>query len=334
MPLPDAISSIPSLGLCHLPTPLEKSAGDYGLVNKTLMIKRDDLTGHCFGGNKERKLDRIAASPEARDAQAFITLGAPQSNHCRMTAALAARLGIEAHLILIGEQLPSEGNLFLDQLLGASIHFCHDDHVQDKIAEVQAALKARNLKTFFIEGGGHTPAGFAAYALAAQELKQQCDNIDFQPDSIVVTCGTGTTHAGLAAGCAMLNWNVRVIGISIARKAARCREVFRQSCSEACTRFGITSTIPEPEIYDDYIGEGYAIPTPAALDAIRAAARGDGLILDPAYTGKTFAAMLDLCHKNLIGNNIIFIHSGGQPGIFSENSRRSLSGSNKDTPNG
>src|SRR3989344_5654184 len=260
----NSLASIDRLRLANLPTPLEKMANLSGHVKSAVIyMKRDDQTGHCFGGNKERKLEFILADALKKKASVIVTVGAVQSNHCRATAALSNRMGFKTELILIRsereKESEKEGNYLLDELMGATIHLVKTDQVQHKIDEVLNCLRQRGERTYFIEGGGHNPLGAISYIYAIKELKAQANGTGETINYLVLPTGTGTTQAGLILGKAMFAWDIKIIGISVSRNKERCISEISAVIRKTEERFKLGDLDfdldEEIVVYDEYVGE-------------------------------------------------------------------------------
>jgi D-cysteine desulfhydrase family pyridoxal phosphate-dependent enzyme len=305
-----------------LPTPLEYCKNlSAKFKDCEIWIKRDDLTGHSFGGNKERKLEFILGDALKNESKTIVTVGSLQSNHCRITASLARKFNMDVELVLISnsakETAQVEANYFLDKIMGAKIHLVKSKEVRDKIKELLADLESKGKKPYFIEGGGHNPLGVAGYALAVKELNKQMEKEKVNADYIFLPTGTGTTHAGLLAGKELYGFDPKIVGISIARPLERClnETVMAIDGFFALLKkdFSIDMDI---RIYDKYIGKSYGSLTDEAIKAVRLLAQTEGIVLDPVYNAKAFAGMLDRIKRKKISGNIIYLLTGGAPGSF------------------
>jgi D-cysteine desulfhydrase family pyridoxal phosphate-dependent enzyme len=304
------------LPLAHGPTPLEPldRLSDW-LGGPRLLVKRDDQTGLALGGNKARKLEYLCAEALALGCDTLVTGGGPQSNHCRMTAAAANRLGLRCHLALAGPGAGAPtGNLLLDHLLGARLHPTAARQYYEIEASIEAIadeLRAAGRRPYAIPVGGASVTGALGYVDAARELSGQLG----EPlDWIVVADGSGGTHAGLLAG---LDGPTRILGIDVGTRPdldERVREL------AAATAGAADRTVPDGEIHIDHtrFGAGYGKPTPECLEAIRAAARLEGLILDPVYTGKAMAGLIGWIREGRFteDQSVLFWHTGGAPALF------------------
>ena len=315
------LEDIPRIRSAFLPTPLEYLPRlSKKFRDCRIWMKRDDLTGHCFGGNKERKLEYIMADAIAKKARTVVTVGAVQSNHCRMTAAMARRLGMNASLILIEEepvQSFPEANHFLDIFLGAEIHIVKKDAVQEKIDFVMETLRTNGRSPYFIDGGGHNELGAMGYASAFFEMEKQLADLGEKADHIFVAVGTATTYAGLAAGAAIAGFKGSIHGVSVARKKDRCSSEISIILQKMVPILGFPLLPDAFLVYDEYVGDGYGILYDECISSMRLLAQEEGTVLDPVYNAKAFHGMMDLRGKGAIGGNIVYINTGGLPGIFS-----------------
>ncbi len=283
-----------------------------------LFIKRDDLTGLAGGGNKTRKLEFLVADAQLKRADTLITVGAVQSNHCRQTAAAAARTGFRCILVLRGHA-PSEpvGNLLLDHLLGADIRWAGDRTREEVMNEVVASERAAGRNPYPIPLGGSNPLGATAYAVAMQELMSQTAE---HFDRIIFASSSGGTHAGMAAGAAMTGYDGQVLGISVDEELASLQNLVAGIATGIFLLLGESRTMQPGDICAnaDYLGGGYAVMGPPESEAIHLFARHEGILLDPVYTGRAAAGMINLIRRGIIGKNetILFWHTGGVPALW------------------
>lgn len=322
-------SRFPRLALAHLPTPLEpmdRLAAALG--GPRLWIKRDDCTGLSTGGNKTRKLEFLMAEAQDQGADLVITQGATQSNHARQTAAFAARIGVACHILLedrTGSNDPNynqNGNVFLDFLHGATAEKRPGTGL-DMNAEMETVaerFRAEGRKVYTIPGGGSNPTGALGYANAAMELVSQANAMGLRIDRIVHATGSAGTQAGLIVGLKAINANIPLLGIGVrAPKAKQEENVFNLAVRTA-EKLGCPGVVTREDVVanTDYVGEGYGIPTQGCLDAIEMFARLEGLLLDPVYSGKGAAGLIDLVRKGAFegDENIVFLHTGGAVGLF------------------
>lgn len=314
------MKALPRYPLAHLPTPLEPlSRLSAELGGPELWVKRDDQTGLAFGGNKARKLEYLVADALAQGADFLLTAGALQSNHCRQTAAAAARLGMGCKLILVGEppQQPS-ANLLLDRLLGAEITWVAKAQRDPTLQAAYKQVQSEGRKPYPVPYGGSSPLGAAAYAYALAELLAQ----DAGFDALIFATSSGGTQAGLLAGARIQNYPGRVVGISVDEPAGVLKPRIAELASRTIQLLGGDGQIEADEVLvnDRYIGEGYARLGSAELAAIRRFARLEGLLLDPVYTGRAAAGLLDLLAKGFFrkGERLLFWHTGGTPALFAD----------------
>lgn len=311
--------TLPRIHLTSLPTPLEPLA-QLGKVldGPRLFIKRDDLTGLAGGGNKTRKLELLVADAQLKRADTLITVGAGQSNHCRQTAAAAARMGLRCILVLRGYPPAAPvGNLLLDHLLGAEICWSGDRTREEVMDEVVARERSSGRNPYPIPLGGSNPLGAAGYAAAMDELARQTTE---RFDRIIFASSSGGTHAGLAAGAVMTGFRGQVLGISIDEDLASLQQMVAEIATGVCRLLGEPRTFHPGDIVAnaDYLGAGYAIMGPPEREAIDLFARHEGILLDPVYTGRAAAGMIDLIRRGTIGKDetVLFWHTGGVPALW------------------
>lgn len=322
---------LPSYPLAFLPTPvhalprLNAWLQDQGIAAE-IWIKRDDQTGLALGGNKTRKLEFLVGDALAKGADTLITTGAVQSNHCRQTAAAAMRAGLDCHLVLGGRppETPN-GNLLLDLLLGATLHWTTRENRLPRLRELEAELLAAGRHPYFITYGGSDPVGATGYAAALEELRDQVSEAGVKPDAIVVASSSGGTQAGLAAGTWQLGWNVPILGVSIDAVAADLQATVADLATRTVSHLGRTHSFSTDDIFvdDSYLGGGYGVMGNLEREAIKLMAQYEGVLLDPVYTGRAFGGLLDILRRNphrllpkaRIGR-IVFWHTGGAPALF------------------
>lgn len=321
---------ITRITLATLPTPLEHGGKLSNGAN--LWVKRDDLTGLGVGGNKARKLEFLCADAIENGAKSLITVGAAQSNHCRMTAAAGARLGLPTHLVLSGKKpIRLEGNQLLSAMFGATLHhtgLANTDWagLEEFRVHLTQQLVDRGEKPHSIPIGGSTAIGAIGYAFAFDEIIEQCTTQHFNADAIVFTTSSGGTHAGLVAGLVRARAREpvkrmpRIIGIGVAKGTALNSQSVKELANETLTLLDETSRATDDDVVIDpnYMGSDYAVVTQAASDAARWAAQRGAWVLDPVYSAKGFSGLLGLDAKNEFGSNsnVVFIHTGGLPSLF------------------
>jgi D-cysteine desulfhydrase family pyridoxal phosphate-dependent enzyme len=320
------------VALVHAPTQFEPLKGLTRLLGgPEIWIKRDDCTGLALGGSKARKLEFLLADARGAGADTIITVGAPQSNHLRMTAAAARVIGMESiSLMFPGPSGARQGNLLLDELLGTEIvmlpfPFAESsvERIEQEVAKVSERVTAAGRKPYFIPAGGATPLGALGYFRATEELAVQARREGCQVDTVVVSFGTGGTIAGILLGVDALRLNWKVYGISAAHEEAWEHggvAPYEQLAREAAALLGLDFRLGRErcDILYDYVGEGYAKLTPACAEAVRMVARSDGILLDPVYTGKAMAGLIDLVRTGRLvkGQTVVFLHTGGAPALF------------------
>lgn len=317
----------PRVRLAHLPTPLEPMPKlSHHLGGPTLWVKRDDCTGLGGGGNKIRKLEFLLGEALVQGASAVLTCGAIQSNHARQTAAAAAKVGLECHLFLEDRgirQTPDYlegGNVLLNRLLGAHQHvFPRGADLAAEMERMAAQLESKGRRPYVIPLGGTNPVGDLGYVDCVIELTQQANQQAIAFDHIVVGTGSAGTQAGLLAGLHAVNSSMRVMGIAVSPKPDH-RKLVHGVAAETIGYLGIAAPLPLERVMIDtgYIGKGYGDATEAVIEAIELAARLEGLLLDPVYTGKALAGLIGLIRKGHFkrGENVLFMHTGGLPGLF------------------
>lgn len=316
---------LPRISLAHLPTPLEEMPRLREALGggPRLLIKRDDQTGLATGGNKTRKLEFLVAEALAQGADTLITAGGAQSNHCRQTAAAAAKTGLHCVLVLSGEPLPRSqwnGNLLLDDLLGAEVHWGGDRDRRDvAMNEVVDALRATGARPYVIPMGGSVPTGAAGYVAAVEELAGQLAERDERVNRLVFASGSAGTHAGLLVGAKALGLDVRVEGI-YDDKVGGLLEKIQALAAATAEHLGLDLSFSEEDfiLHDAYGAPGYGVITDAEREAIRLLARTEGIIADPVYTGRALAGLIDLVRRHVYGpgETVLFWHTGGVAGLF------------------
>ena len=320
--------SFARVNLCHRPTPLEPMERlSEALGGPRLFVKRDDCTGLGLGGNKTRKLEFLIGDAINQGADTVITTGGPQSNHARQTAAAAAKMGLDCVLVLPvisrwhGPLYETNGNLLLDRLFGAEIHILPGQGgVMAEVDRICEEKTAAGHTMYKIPVGGSSPVGALGYVAAGHEFAEQIDTAGIDVDAIVVTTGSCTTHAGLLVGLELAGKKTDVQGISIWRTADAATEVVGQRTQEIAELLGEPDVDVRAQVHvsGDYVGDGYGEPTDAMLEAVQLCARLEGLLLDPVYTGKAMAGLIDFVRKGRFrqGQNVVFWHTGGAPAVF------------------
>jgi len=304
--------------------PLDRLSAALG--GPQIFVKHDDMTGLAGGGNKTRKLEFLMADALATGATSVITSGAVQSNHCRLTAAAAAREGLECHLVLeervAGSYLPgASGNNFLFQLLGSTsiTVLTNGASVNDAVDQLRASLESRGQTPYVIPGGGSNSLGALGYVACADEILAQSFELGIQFDAVICASGSGGTHAGLLAGL-VPQAGPPVIGISVRYQRDTQRQRIRGLAGDTLRRLGVDIEVPEESVmvHDDYVGAGYSLPTDGMIEAVNLLATTEGILLDPVYTGKAMAGLIDLTRAGDLARTsaVLFLHTGGAPSLF------------------
>ena len=319
-----------------MPTPLEEAkrlreALEGPGRSPRILIKRDDLTGLALGGNKARKLEFLVADALGAGATVLVTSGAAQSNHARMTAAAARAAGLGASLVLTSKTdcPPAQGNLLLDYLLGAEVHFipagadpaiATGDSEAAMVAKVMADLGARGERPYLIPIGGSSAIGALGYVAATLEIVEQLVAMGESPSRLYYAAGSRGTQAGLVLGVKMYSASYQLCGIAVSGGEPEKRERALRIANEAAALIGAATRVTAQDIVTDqgYIGPGYGIPTPECREAITLMARSEGIFLDPVYTGKVMAGMIDHIREGAIdpAETVLFLHTGGAPALF------------------
>ncbi len=322
------LSRFPRVSLAHLPTPLELMPRlSKHLGGPNIYVKRDDCTGLGTGGNKTRKLEFLLADAIANNADVIITQGAVQSNHARQTAAAACKMGMECELVFEKRvEDPSDpyinsGNVLLDRIFGAHIRDVEKGTDMDAAMEdVAEELRSAGKTPYIIPGGGSNRIGALGYVDCALELMSQANSEGIVIDHVVHATGSAGTQAGLIVGLKASYANIPLLGIGVnAPKDVQEEKVYKLAADTA-EYVGAAGVVQRDDIVAncDYVGEGYGIPTKAMNDAVMLLARLEGLLLDPVYSGKGLAGMIDLIGKGYFtgARDIVFVHTGGVAGLF------------------
>lgn len=334
--VPSALDRLPRVSLATLPTPIHElprlrdALGGAGRAPR-ILVKRDDLTGLAGGGNKARKLEFLVGAALREGATVLVTTGGAQSNHARMTAAAGRMVGLGTSLVLTADSDAPEvqGNLLLDHLFAAEVHFIRasDDprlatgpDEEAKVAEVVAALRARGERPYVIPIGGSSPVGVLGYVAGTFELVAQLEATGERPSRLYVAAGSRGTAAGLVLGAALADAPYRVHGVAVSggdpAKSERAAEIANRAAEPLGS--GVRLTAADYETDQAQIGPGYGLDTPACLEAISLVARSEGILLDPVYTGKAMAGLIADIRAGSIApsETVVFLHTGGLPGIF------------------
>ena len=295
-----------------------------------ILIKRDDLAGPAPSGNKARKLEYVVADALARGATHLITVGATQSNHARMTASAARLAGLECVLVLTSPDAhpPLAGNLLLDRLLGAEVHIVppgpesalENPHEVACIERLVADLTAQGRRPYVIPVGASTPLGTLGYVDAIDELERQLAAMDETPTRLYYAAGSRGTQAGIVLGAKLhrARWAPHGIAVSPGEPEKTTRAVSLANSAAELMGSDVRATAADIVTHQEYIGDGYAIPTRESQEAVKLLARTEALFLDPVYTGKAMSGLLDHIHRGHIapGETIVFLHTGGTPALY------------------
>ena len=320
------ISRFPRVALARLPTSIEPLPRLSAHIDgPQLYVKRDDCTGLGLGGNKLRKLEFLLGEAQAKGADVVLTVGAMQSNHARQTAAACARLGIDCELILrcgshATDAYLKSGNVLLDRLFGARLHVIESHENREAVMNARAEmLRGEGRRPYCIPVGGSCGLGNLGYVACAEEILGQSAETGQKFASIVVATGSGGTQGGLVAGMLMLG-GVSVIGIAVEGDSQEQEALTASQAAETLLMLGRDDLDPvgAVKVLDDFVGPGYARPSESMREAVALAARFEGLVLDPVYTGKAFAGLLSLARSGRFGKaqSLLFVHTGGTPGLF------------------
>jgi L-cysteate sulfo-lyase len=323
------LSRFPRLHFAHLPTPLEPMERiSKALGGPNLWIKRDDCTGLSSGGNKTRKLEFLMADAVAQGADTIITQGATQSNHARQTCAAAAKLDLVCHILLEDrtgyhdEAYAHNGNVLLDQLHGASISLRPaDSDMNAEMEQLAQQLRDDGKKPYIIPGGGSNEIGALGYVNAAFELTHQANERSLRIDHLVHATGSAGTQAGLVVGMEAMNTGIPVYGVSVRAPKQKQEENVHGLAQRTCEFMGLSPQLVAREkviANSDYVGDGYGLPTNSMVEAVKMLATYEGILLDPVYSGKGFAGLIDLVRQGHFkqGENVVFLHTGGSVSLF------------------
>ena len=313
----DPREDFPKLKLGLYPTPCYALTAISAKYGRRICIKRDDMCGVALGGNKVRKLEYLLADAKKRGCDTVFTTGAAQSNHAMLTAACAAKLGMRCVLFLKQRGVTErKGNLILDELFGAEVRFVDTDYyskIYDEMMELEEELAKAGHKCFAIPVGGSNPLGSLGYAGCVEEIAIQCPNAEH----IVAACGSGGTTAGLLLGAKLYLPEAKVTAIAVDN------DPFEDTVPSLAADAAELMEFPLERTEDDlrivhHVGEGYGIPNPADTPLIEELARKEGILLDPVYTGKAWAGMLELLRKGHFKGSgpIVFVHTGGAAALF------------------
>ena len=322
------LARFPCIPLADYPTPLEHLPRLSAQLKREVFIKRDDVIGPALGGNKTRKLEYLLGEAQQRGLRKIVTFGGLQSNHARITAAAARKLGWEPHLFYF-EQHPERlsGNLLLNELMDAHMHFIalggsdgtRTLEATNRLVRLLAWLRLG--RHYFIPVGGYSWRGGLGYVRAAVEIETQARALGIEKAHLVLAAGTGGTLAGLLAGLTLMDSSLSLLGIDVGKLWKGFPASLARLAGEICEHLGAIRVFQPGEIpllEETYAFPKYGVPSSSCQEAIRRLARAEGILLDPVYTGKAFAGMLDLIEKGQLGLSepIIFLHTGGLPALF------------------
>ncbi len=322
------IDGYPRFKLGHWPTPLEPmNRLRQTLKAPALFIKRDDCSGLATGGSKARKLEFLIGDALTRGADTVVTHGAVQSNHVRQTAAAAALAGLrceallEARVDAAPHEYASSGNVFLDRLLGATLHEVPGGTVMDEALEQLAArLRRDGRKPYIIPGGGSNALGSLGYVECVRELQRQCAEMGLKRPHLVHATGSAGTQAGLLAGIHALGLGWPVTGFSVRAPRHAQESKVHALALLVLDQLGVGPDLAREKVVadDGFVGAGYGLPTPAMLEAVRLLARTEGVLMDPVYTGKGMAGMISMLRAKTFDSDedVIFVHTGGSAALF------------------
>ena len=324
------LDDLPRVQLAAEPTLLERLSNiEADIGGPRLYAKRDDTQPLAFGGNKVRQLEFYFGEAREQGADTVLITGAVQSNFCRLCAAFAAKLGMECH-IQHEDRVPkndplyrASGNVLVEHLLGAKLHSYQNGEdeagADARLEEIAADLRAQGRRPYVIHlAPGHPPLGALGYVVAARELVGQMEEMEIEPGAFVVGSGSGATHAGLLFGLRALGIEAPVLGVCVRRSAAVQKPRLLTRCAEIAALLGVPSPVTEADVQvtDAFLAPGYGYLNPATSEAILTGAAREALMLDPVYTGKAMAGFLDRARSGSADETLIFLHTGGTPGIF------------------
>jgi len=324
------LDSLPRARLCHTPTPIDDMPNlGRQLGAARLFAKRDDCTGLGMGGNKARQLEFYIGDAVAKGADTILITGAVQSNFLRTAAAAARKSGMECH-VQLEERVPNSsdayrqsGNVLLNRLFGATLHSFPEGEneagADNRLEEIAKDLRVRGRHPYVIHlGPGHPPLGALGYVVAAHEIVEQIEQSGLSYDAIIVPSGSGATHAGLLYGLRALGCPIPVKGICVRRPRDQQRPRIASRCEEIADLLAMQNPVDgsDIDIDDGFLAPGYGRTNDAVLEAIELAARHEGIILDPVYSGRTMVGLLSAARRAASGQNLLFLHTGGQPAVF------------------
>ena len=322
------INDFPRVFFAHLPTPLEPLRRlSEKLGGPEIWVKRDDCTGLSTGGNKARKLEYLMADAISKKAKVIVTAGATQSNHARQTAAAAAKYGLKCHLLLINEQnfedplYITNGNALLDNLHGATCeNLSYDANLEHAFSKTIEHYQSKDMNPYPVPIGGSNAIGALGYVNCAYELVNQIDEKGLHFEQLILATGSAGTQAGLVAGFELTKYDLPVLGMCVSRTGSEQELLVKSLTTDTLALIQDHSKIEEKKICanGDYVGEGYGIPTDATIEAVKMVAELEGLLLDPVYSGKAMAGLIDYIRKGIFkkGQRIVFLHTGGSTALY------------------
>lgn len=320
------LARFPRIRLAHLPTPLEPLPRLSEALGVDLWIKRDDCTGLAGGGNKTRKLEFLLGEAWAQDADTLVTQGAVQSNHVRQTVAAAVANGMACEVILeertgsTATDYTENGNVLMDRLFGAVIRRVPGGtDMNAELEKTAQEVRDRGGRPYIIPGGGSNAVGALGYVDCAREIVMQADELDLKIDRIVTATGSAGTHAGLVAGLAVMGADIPVLGIGVRAPKEKQEANVLKLARETAALLGHPDRLTDSMVTADcdYVGEGYGLIDAAVIEALKLAARTDGIVLDPVYTGKAMKGLIALAKKRRFDQEtVVFLHTGGAQGLF------------------
>lgn len=344
------MKDMPRIHFAHLPTPVEFLPNLTEILKgPRLFIKRDDQTGLALGGNKTRKLEFLVADAQEKQARTLITAGAIQSNHCRQTAAAAAKFGFDCILVLTSAEVKTkqsnetasqdtgtgqifavvpDGNLLLDQLFNAQLVWTKPEDREKVLQKTWIEAEKEGRVPYLIPYGGSNPIGAMGYVFAMKELMDQLIECPEYPDYIVFPSSSGGTQAGLSLGAEMFGYKGRVLGISVDEREAVLKERVASLANQCSQLIGEKHVFLPSDIHvnDAYLGGGYGVMGKTEQEAIQLFARYEGILLDPVYTGRAAGGLIDLIRKGFFAQDktVLFWHTGGTPALFAQRYQSSL----------
>lgn len=329
----DYFENIPRASILNLPTPISKLTrlSDY-LGGPAIYLKRDDLTGLGLGGNKTRKLEYLIGEAIAQGCDAIIMHGDVQSNCCRQAAAAAAATGLKCHLALSGEiPAEAEGNLLLDCIFGAEIHWCGNYVNGELVPDIAAELRAKGLKPYIIPYGGSNSTGVLGFATAILEIRDQLELCGAKLDYIVTPSSSGGTHAGILLGNDLFSLGARILGIGIDNDhSGEYEKYMAKIANDAAERIGYFKRYSAADFEMDYsyLGEGHGVISPLEKEAMYLTGKCEGILLDPVYNGKAMGALIDMIRKGRFSKNeaVLLWHTGGIQAVFTRSGEIQIEG--------